>query len=40
MIKGEKVELIKPSREDMNLLSQWRNNPKFRKYYREYREKI
>tara|TARA_A100001011_G_scaffold16404_1_gene17108 strand:+ start:122 stop:658 length:537 start_codon:yes stop_codon:yes gene_type:complete len=39
MIKGEKVELTKPSREDMNLLSEWRNNSKFRRYYREYKEK-
>jgi UDP-4-amino-4,6-dideoxy-N-acetyl-beta-L-altrosamine N-acetyltransferase len=38
MIKGKKIELHKPERDDMILLLEWRNNPDHRKYYREYRE--
>lgn len=38
MLKGEKVILVKPNRDDMPLLLEWRNNPDYRKYYREYRE--
>ena len=38
MIKGDLVELHKPKISDMNLLLEWRNDPKHRKYYREYRE--
>jgi len=38
MIKGSLVHLVKPSKEDMALLMNWRNNPDYRKYYREYRE--
>jgi UDP-4-amino-4,6-dideoxy-N-acetyl-beta-L-altrosamine N-acetyltransferase len=38
MIKGDLVELHKPKISDMNLLLEWRNDPKHRKYYREHRE--
>lgn len=39
MIKGKKIDLVKPSLEDMPLLSEWRNNPDNRKFYREFEEK-
>jgi UDP-4-amino-4,6-dideoxy-N-acetyl-beta-L-altrosamine N-acetyltransferase len=38
MIKGNLIYLVKPQKEDMPLLLEWRNNPEHRKYYREYRE--
>lgn len=38
MIIGEKVILTKPNKEDMSTLHEWRNNPIFRQYYREFRE--
>jgi hypothetical protein len=38
MIKGDLVYLIKPQKEDMSLLLEWRNNPNNRKYFREYKE--
>jgi len=38
MLKGEKVSLHAVEREDLQQLRDWRNNPDFRKYYREYRE--
>jgi UDP-4-amino-4,6-dideoxy-N-acetyl-beta-L-altrosamine N-acetyltransferase len=38
MIIGNLVVLEKPNKESMSLLLEWRNNPKHRKYYREYKE--
>lgn len=38
MIKGNRVYLVKPQKEDMPLLLEWRNNPDNRKYFREYKE--
>lgn len=38
MIRGSLVNLYKPTREDMKKLSEWRNEPDHRKYYREYKE--
>jgi UDP-4-amino-4,6-dideoxy-N-acetyl-beta-L-altrosamine N-acetyltransferase len=38
MIKGNFVYLVKPQREDMPKLLEWRNDPNSRKYFREYRE--
>jgi hypothetical protein len=38
MIKGNLVYLVKPQREDMPKLLEWRNDPNNRKYYREYKE--
>ena len=37
MIKGEKVILSQVEEFHLSLLLNWRNNPDFRKYYREYR---
>ena len=38
MIKGSKVQLIAVEREHLRQLLDWRNNPEFRKHFREYRE--
>ena len=38
MLIGEKVVLTAIEREDLKKLQEWRNNPDFRKYFREYRE--
>ena len=38
MIKGKKIILQQPTREDMPQLLEWRNRPEHRLYYREYRE--
>ena len=38
MIKGEKVSLFAVEKEDLEHLRNWRNNPDFRKHFREYRE--
>jgi RimJ/RimL family protein N-acetyltransferase len=38
MIKGQKVYLLPIEREDLPHLMNWRNNPDYRKYFREYRE--
>ncbi len=38
MIKGEKISLRAVSEDDLPSLLSWRNNPDFRKYFREYRE--
>lgn len=38
MKQGEKVALCALEREDLILLQKWRNNEKFKKYFREYRE--
>jgi len=38
MLKGKKVSLHAVERADLQQLRDWRNNPDFRKYFREYRE--
>ena len=38
MIKGKKVGLRSVEKEDLILLKEWRNNPHFRKNFREVRE--
>ncbi len=38
MITGEKVYLTTIENEDLEVLRQWRNQPEYRKYFREYRE--
>ena len=38
MIKGEKVYLSSVEKDDLEQLRNWRNNPEFRKHFREYRE--
>ena len=38
MIKGKKVALRAIEKEDLPLLMEWRNNPEYRQYFREYRE--
>ena len=38
MIIGNKIQLCAVEREHLPILQEWRNDPKFRKYYREYRE--
>ena len=38
MIIGKKISLFAVERKDLNILQVWRNNPKFRKYFREHRE--
>jgi RimJ/RimL family protein N-acetyltransferase len=38
MLKGEKVSLYAVEKDDLKQLMDWRNNPEFRKYFREYRE--
>lgn len=38
MLKGKKVYLEAVEAEDLELLRMWRNNPEYRKYFREYRE--
>ena len=38
MLDGLKVYLTAVEKEDLNQLKIWRNNPSFRKYFREYRE--
>lgn len=38
MIKGEKVYLSGIEKDDLPLLMKWRNNPEYRKFFREYRE--
>ena len=38
MLKGEKVGLRAIEREDLPLLMEWRNQPEYRRYFREYRE--
>lgn len=38
MMSGKLVTLTPLEQEDLEPLRQWRNNPEFRKYFREYRE--
>ncbi len=38
MIKGKYIGLRAIEREDLKQLMDWRNNPEFRKYFREHRE--
>jgi RimJ/RimL family protein N-acetyltransferase len=38
MLKGQMVGLAAVEREDLKELRDWRNNPEFRKHFREYRE--
>lgn len=38
MIKGKHVSLYAIEKEDLQQLRDWRNNPEFRKHFREYRE--
>lgn len=38
MIVGNKISLHAVEPEHLPILQQWRNNPEYRKYYREYRE--
>jgi len=38
MLKGKNVSLFAVELEDLKQLRDWRNNPEFRKYFREYRE--
>jgi len=38
MLKGKLVGLVAVEKEDLSPLLAWRNNPDFRKYFREYRE--
>ena len=38
MIKGKKVGLRAVEKEDLLVLRDWRNNPEFRKHFREVRE--
>ena len=38
MLIGEKVSLHAIEKNDLEILLNWRNNPGFRKYFREYRE--
>lgn len=38
MLNGEKVSLSAIDRGDLQRLLEWRNNPEFRRYFREYRE--
>jgi hypothetical protein len=38
MLKGKLVALTAVEREDLMALRNWRNNPDFRKHFREYRE--
>jgi len=38
MMKGETVSLHPVELEDLGQLLEWRNNPDFRRYFREYRE--
>jgi len=38
MFKGKKVYLAAIERKDLKKLMDWRNNPDFRKYFREYKE--
>jgi RimJ/RimL family protein N-acetyltransferase len=38
MIKGKNIILSSVEEEDLPLLLEWRNNPDYRRYYREYRE--
>ena len=38
MLKGRHVSLFAVEKEDLQQLRDWRNNPDFRKHFREYRE--
>jgi RimJ/RimL family protein N-acetyltransferase len=38
MLAGKLVSLTAVERQDLALLKKWRNNPEFRKHFREYRE--
>lgn len=38
MLNGKLVGLVAVEREDLKQLRDWRNNPEFRKHFREYRE--
>ena len=38
MLKGRHVSLFAVEKEDLQKLCDWRNNPEFRKHFREYRE--
>ena len=38
MLVGKKTVLERPKKEHLDKLLEWRNNPEFRQYYREYRE--
>ena len=37
MIIGKKVILEVPEKKHLTKMLEWRNNPEFRQYYREYR---
>ena len=38
MLKGKKIKLVCVEKKDLKQLMRWRNNPEFRKHFREYRE--
>jgi len=38
MLNGRKVKLTRIEKKDLKQLMDWRNNPEFRKHFREYRE--
>jgi len=38
MLKGKKIKLARVEKKDLKQLLNWRNNPEFRKHFREYRE--
>ena len=38
MLKGKKIKLVRVEKKDLGKLLGWRNNPEFRKHFREYRE--
>ena len=38
MLKGKKIKLVRVEKGDLRQLMEWRNNPEFRKHFREYRE--
>ena len=37
VLRGEKIELASIKKKDLGRLMKWRNNPEFRKHFREYR---
>src|SRR5438128_1749482 len=38
MLKGKDVHLVAVEAADLPLMQKWRNNPDYRKFFREYRE--
>ena len=38
MLKGDLISLVKLRRRDLAQLKEWRNNPDYRKHFREYKE--